>query len=164
MKRFYDIKNGGQPYDAVGRRKGQELFYILGGNKVAPGGASSGPTAMQKAPTKMPAAPKVSTGHVPSSGSAKTSGVGIKAAPAKVIGAKGADQGDASKLQAEIQDLRMNMDTVEKERDFYFGKLRDIELLLQANESKKTSLTDNVLKILYASEEEKVLICENGEL
>ena len=56
------------------------------------------------------------------------------------------------------------MDTVEKERDFYFGKLRDIEMLLQANESKKTPLTDNILKILYASEEEKVLIDETGSL
>jgi hypothetical protein len=58
----------------------------------------------------------------------------------------------------------MNMDTVEKERDFYFGKLRDIEMLLQANESKKTALTDNILKILYASEEEKVIIDEGGNL
>lgn len=58
----------------------------------------------------------------------------------------------------------MNMDTVEKERDFYFGKLRDIEILLQANESNKTPLTENILKILYASEEEKVLIDESGNL
>lgn len=56
------------------------------------------------------------------------------------------------------------MDTVEKERDFYFGKLRDIELLLQANESKKTPLSESVLKILYASEEEKVVIDESGNL
>jgi RP/EB family microtubule-associated protein len=49
-------------------------------------------------------------------------------------GGKPGDSSDVAKLQAEIQDIRMNMDTVEKERDFYFGKLRDIELLLQANE------------------------------
>ena len=60
--------------------------------------------------------------------------------------------------------MRMNMDTVEKERDFYFAKLRDIELLLQANETKKTPLTESVLKILYASEEERVIIDENGNL
>ena len=33
----------------------------------------------------------------------------------------------------ELQEAKMNVDTVEKERDFYFGKLRDIELYLQAN-------------------------------
>jgi hypothetical protein len=30
------LNYNGEPYDAVTRRKGQELFYILGGNKVAP--------------------------------------------------------------------------------------------------------------------------------
>ena len=54
------------------------------------------------------------------------------------------------------------MDTLEKERDFYFGKLRDIELFLQANQSGGNELTEQVLKILYASEEEKVAIDDNG--
>ena len=58
----------------------------------------------------------------------------------------------------------MNMDILMMERDFYFGKLRDVEILLQANEIKRTSLTENVLKILYASEEEKVCIDESGNL
>ena len=35
MKRFFDIKYNGQPYDAAGRRKGQDLFY-LGGTSVPP--------------------------------------------------------------------------------------------------------------------------------
>jgi hypothetical protein len=48
------------------------------------------------------------------------------------------------------------MDTLEKERDFYFGKLRDIELFLQANQKDSNTLTEQVLKILYASEDEKV--------
>jgi RP/EB family microtubule-associated protein len=53
MKRFFDIKYNGQPYDAIGRRKGQDLFYILGGGKVAVGGVSAGPSAGNKAPTKL---------------------------------------------------------------------------------------------------------------
>ena len=56
------------------------------------------------------------------------------------------------------------MDTLEKERDFYFGKLRDIEMLLQANPSQQNTLTEQVLKILYASEEEKVQIDDDGTL
>jgi hypothetical protein len=56
------------------------------------------------------------------------------------------------------------MDTLEKERDFYFGKLRDIEMLMQANPTLQNTLTEQVLKILYASEEEKVQIDDDGNL
>ena len=41
IKRYFDLNYNGEPYDAVSRRKGQELFYILGGNKVAPPQAKS---------------------------------------------------------------------------------------------------------------------------
>ena len=44
MKKFFELKYNGQAYDAVGRRKGQDLYYILGGGKVAVGGASAVPT------------------------------------------------------------------------------------------------------------------------
>jgi RP/EB family microtubule-associated protein len=34
IKKYHDIKNTGEDYDAVGRRNGQQMHYILGGNKV----------------------------------------------------------------------------------------------------------------------------------
>lgn len=58
LKRLFEIKYNGQPYDALGRRKGQDLFYILGGGKVAAGGVSAGPSAANKAPTKIAAGSK----------------------------------------------------------------------------------------------------------
>lgn len=36
MKSYFDKNYNGEPYDAVTRRKNQELVYILGGGKVAP--------------------------------------------------------------------------------------------------------------------------------
>ena len=60
--------------------------------------------------------------------------------------------------------MKLNNSTLEKERDFYFGKLRDIELFLQANSEQSTQITELVLKILYASEEEKVHIDDSGHL
>ncbi len=164
MKRFFDIKYNGAEYDPVNRRKGQDLFYILGGNKVAIGGATAGPNAANKAPTKMAAKPVVTGPPVHSVSSVSkagaTSAATIKPTASKVT----KETGDHQKLQQEIQDLKMNMDTVEQERDLYFAKLRDIELLLQLNEASKTPLTESILKILYASENDKVVIDENGSL
>ena len=34
MKKYFDMNYNGEPYDAVSRRKGQDLFYILGGGRV----------------------------------------------------------------------------------------------------------------------------------
>ncbi len=36
MKRYFDLNYNGEPYDALARRKNQDLFYILGAGKVAP--------------------------------------------------------------------------------------------------------------------------------
>ena len=60
--------------------------------------------------------------------------------------------------------MKMNMDTLEKERDFYFGKLRDIEMLLQAKQEEVGAISETILKILYASEEEKITVGDNGEV
>lgn len=48
--------------------------------------------------------------------------------------------------------MKTNVDGLEKERDFYFGKLRDIEVLCQEEGAAGTPLSDKVLAILYATE------------
>jgi len=63
--------------------------------------------------------------------------------------------------------MKLQNDTLDKERDFYFSKLRDIEMLLQArnlDEGPGKTLGQDVLKILYAAEEEKVDVGQGGEL
>jgi len=60
--------------------------------------------------------------------------------------------------------LKMNNDTLDREREFYFGKLRDIEEMLQKRGLDQDPLGSEVLKILYASEEEIVNVDEKGLL
>lgn len=56
-------------------------------------------------------------------------------------------------LQKENADLKSDIEGLEKERDFYFDKLRDIEVLLQEVEDKGegNAMTAAVFKILYAT-------------
>ena len=37
IKRYFDLNYNGAPYDAVGRRKGAQLYLIGGGNNLGPG-------------------------------------------------------------------------------------------------------------------------------
>jgi microtubule-associated protein, RP/EB family len=56
-------------------------------------------------------------------------------------------------LSSQLMDMRLNLEGLEKERDFYFSKLRDIEILCQeADESESSAIITKILDILYATE------------
>ncbi len=76
----------------------------------------------------------------------------------------GANGKKVTELQNELAEVKLTADTLEKERDFYFGKLRDIEVLLQNYQDQDIPQVEMVMKILYATEDEKVEIDENGNL
>ena len=52
----------------------------------------------------------------------------------------------------QLSDLRLNIEGLEKERDFYFGKLRDIEILCQEHENDNLTVVKSIMDILYATE------------
>lgn len=52
---------------------------------------------------------------------------------------------------SQVLELRSTLDGLEKERDFYFGKLRDIELICQEHGSDHPVLSQ-IMDILYATE------------
>lgn len=45
----------------------------------------------------------------------------------------------------------LQVEGLEKERDFYFGKLRDIEILLQSYAGPDKDMSDQIFKILYVT-------------
>lgn len=51
-----------------------------------------------------------------------------------------------------LMELKLTVDGLEKERDFYFGKLRDIELICQEPESENHPILSKIMDILYATE------------
>lgn len=131
-KRFWDQYFPGNEYDAVARRKGAGASSI-GSSAAAPGRTSVGASTTRK------------TGATPVSRAAPRAAGGVGASPA---------------LKAENDQLKEAIGGLEKERDFYFSKLRDIELLLQTAieqdpsiEADENGLIKNIQTILYSTEE-----------
>jgi len=137
----------------------------LGGGKV---GAPPQPQP------KGGAAQGSSAGSRQTSGAAASGGVprkpsGISGVPRASGGAAaaGASAAKVLELEATVQEMRLQNDTLDKERDFYFTKLRDIEMLLQGRPMEPgpgNDLSQDILKILYAAEDEKVEVSASGEL
>lgn len=55
-------------------------------------------------------------------------------------------------LQEIIQQHAAQIAGLEKERDFYYQKLRDVEVICQEPECESLSHTQRILEILYATE------------
>lgn len=135
-KRFWDQYYPGGDYDAVGRRKGAPVSGAGGTAAGAPRAAAGSAAARRVG------------GTTPSGGNRL--GVG-----------KAAGGGAASAaLQAENTQLKETVVGLERERDFYFAKLRDIELLVQQAveedpeiEKQEDGLVKQIQLILYSTEE-----------
>lgn len=113
-KRYWDQYYPGGEYDAIGRRKAG------GGGGFSD---SNGPRATAAA------APKVAS---TTTGARRAPAVGRTGGPqAGVGGGIRAHANPSPQLQQENATLKETVQGLEKERDFYFSKLRDIELLLQ---------------------------------
>merc|ERR1719445_1459012 len=75
-------------------------------------------------------------------------------------GSKKGGKGDLSKA---INELSMTVEAVEKERNFYFGKLREIEILCQEVETNEDINTEDqlkkaVLEIMYKTDEDGEMV------
>mmetsp|Transcript_47848 Transcript_47848/g.113927 ORF Transcript_47848/g.113927 Transcript_47848/m.113927 type:complete len:262 (+) Transcript_47848:60-845(+) len=136
IKRYFDLHFGGQEYNAVQRRGGVTamLKENTSGNKPTPSSATT----------------------VVKTGAQRVAGRPVSAAATKRVAE--ADDKVAMALKEELTSLKLTVAELEKERDFYFGKLRDVEITCQTNESTEvTKLVDDIQKILYSTAEDVVL-------
>ncbi|CAI9757530.1 unnamed protein product [Fraxinus pennsylvanica] len=67
-------------------------------------------------------------------------------------------------LKEEMTDLKLSVDLLEKERDFYFAKLRDVEIICQTPELENIPLAVAIKKILYAADEKESVLAEAQEI
>jgi len=140
FKKFFDANYDGQEYDPMAARDGVELGGT-GGSKmrlVTSNGQS-------KMPAKTPVA-KRPTANRMSSGTSRNT---------RPMGGGGAQPvAQIEELNAQILEKNLAIEALEKERNFYFEKLRDIEVLAQEYEVEDVSgISQKVLEVLFATEE-----------
>jgi microtubule-associated protein, RP/EB family len=160
MKGYFDSVTGGQDvaadYDAVGRRSvcktGDWKKFSLGEGAPRPTSSTSNSDAaipaVRRAGSSAPVAPRgASTAkvplRVPTAAAGKTASSVKEAAPVSAeLTAKIAE------LQEQITELKLKTEAAERERDFYFDKLRDIEILCQAPELADVPVCVNSLSLI----------------
>ncbi|XP_012274723.1 microtubule-associated protein RP/EB family member 1 isoform X5 [Orussus abietinus] len=160
FKKFFDANYVlEREYDALAMRGGEPMGS---GGSNAPRGSG---LVKRNAPRELPTArPAARTGEGPPSPvqapSTKSFGKPInKVQPNRAVpkggtvGSRG-DTGKIEELSAQNMELKMTIDGLEKERDFYFGKLRDIEVMCQDCENgDPPPIVQKILEVLYATED-----------
>jgi len=157
FKKFFDANYDGREYNAMEARGG----VTIGAGATGPANTGSGNTLN----SRMPAQRNIMPATRPVGRAAPTTRVApVKAA----IGMRrphnnnshAGDQPDIDlqkfeEMESRMNEMKLTIDSLERERDFYYGKLRDIEVLCQVNDQNedKNLITDKILEILYATEE-----------
>ncbi|VVD04452.1 unnamed protein product [Leptidea sinapis] len=142
FKKFYDANYNGSPYDPVAQREGLPMGH------GSAGAAPRSTATAKKVPSVANTAARPQT-----IGRANT---GVKSPPVNLRlnqNAKG-DSKVIEELNHQLNELKATIDGLEKERDFYFGKLRDIEVICQeVEENPNVPIVPKILDILYATED-----------
>ena len=73
--------------------------------------------------------------------------------PASERGSLERKQRGAQQLALEVTELKLSVENLERERDFYYSKLREVEVLCQANEGNNVPFLQQVLDILYKTDD-----------
>ncbi|XP_013783830.1 microtubule-associated protein RP/EB family member 1-like [Limulus polyphemus] len=135
FKKFFDANYDGREYNAFEARGGVQVCSPKGGKAIGGGGMTK--PVGRAAPTQR-----------------------VKTTPPKpaAVGNRITSSGDTHKVEElsnQVAELKFTVEGLERERDFYYGKLRDIELICQESEQdgEKPLIVEKILEILYATEE-----------
>ncbi|KAK4699427.1 hypothetical protein P7C70_g6834, partial [Phenoliferia sp. Uapishka_3] len=162
LKKYWDLNFPGGEYDPVGRRKG------LGADRYESSRGVTDPTLdpslaapaarAARSPVNAPAAASRTMAAKRAPAAAP-----VRSAGARPISRTASAVPDAAlqALTAQMSEMKVSVEGLEKERDFYFNKLRDIEIIIGARlESEDGTITENekeqllqMQAILYSTED-----------
>ncbi|XP_019182440.1 PREDICTED: microtubule-associated protein RP/EB family member 1C isoform X1 [Ipomoea nil] len=156
MKRYCDSVSGGAThgYNALERREA-----CKGGREANKKSAAPQPSAKTAA---------ASTKHAPHNGrrndvtntSCATNPSGKTSRPSSSGGRPVYSETEKAAHVKQITELKLSIDSLEKERDFYFAKLRDIEIVCQCPEIENLPVVEAIKRILYATDSDESIVVE----
>nr|XP_033789612.1 microtubule-associated protein RP/EB family member 2 isoform X1 [Geotrypetes seraphini] len=147
FKKFFDANYDGKEYDPMEARQGQDA--------IPPPDPGEQIFNLPK---------KSHHANSPTAGAAKSSPISKSGSTSRPSSAKRSTASPAAKsdkdletqvtqLNEQVHSLKLALEGVEKERDFYFGKLREIELLCQEHGQENDNLVQRLMEVLYAAED-----------
>ncbi|XP_055374215.1 microtubule-associated protein RP/EB family member 1 isoform X2 [Condylostylus longicornis] len=161
FKKFFDANYDGREYEPYIARGGIKLGNGPGGGGIHDGHISEKRQIQQ--PNRSATTTRTSNSTItarvpprtqqPPSARGPSTGNSINKSSESGLNNQVSNQ-QIDQLSKQIEDMRLNLEGLEKERDFYFNKLRDIEILCQDTQEKQPNpLTEKILEILYATED-----------
>ncbi|XP_049814877.1 microtubule-associated protein RP/EB family member 1 isoform X1 [Schistocerca nitens] len=154
FKKFFDANYDGREYDALEARGGLPLGSgsRTGSLHQLPVTAVTGTLRqpnpkinMQTRPSPAPPIKQLATRVQPRPAPNRQS--------ASQVPNQKQDNSRIEELSTQLMEMKLTVDGLEKERDFYFGKLREIEVMCQENDNEQNPIIQKILDILYATEE-----------
>ncbi|XP_031495455.1 microtubule-associated protein RP/EB family member 1C [Nymphaea colorata] len=160
MKRYCDSVNGGfvVNYNPLERRDN-----CRGGKEVSKRVSSQSnkqPSGATKSHASVNA--RRNDGHSTNAGvkAGRPGSGGVKDISSHGMPAQSITPAQQQAFDEQITELKLSVDSLEKERDFYFSKLRDIEILCQYPEIEHLPIVAAIQKILYATDDSPSLAAE----
>ncbi|XP_044493439.1 microtubule-associated protein RP/EB family member 1C-like [Mangifera indica] len=146
MKRYCDSINGGlmHSYNPLARREASKGGKEVSKKSAASQSTTKGSTAASKAQSSHSARRNDASFVNPTNQAIKASKPSV-AVPA---------------YDEQITELKLSVDSLEKERDFYFAKLRDVEILCQSAEFERLPIVAAIKRILYATDDDASVMAE----
>ncbi|KAI3386185.1 hypothetical protein SNEBB_002711 [Seison nebaliae] len=172
FKKFYDANDKGYFYDPLEARQYQQLGPSNSHNSSMPDKMNRKPklnTTIRKSVGSniIPTNRSLKSNHSPYAISKESLSSDIQSNAAdnghqmkqRMELLRRKDQMEIEQLSTKLNDLEVEVDGLSKEKEFYFDKLREIELLCQQekseekNDEKVKGFIDRILKIMYAVED-----------
>eukprot|EP00397_Hematodinium_sp_SG-2012_P045509 GEMP01051141.1.p1 GENE.GEMP01051141.1~~GEMP01051141.1.p1 ORF type:complete len:190 (+),score=38.32 GEMP01051141.1:405-974(+) len=133
MKCFFDKTYGGHDYNPIERRP-QDAASLPAWAHASP--HLDGPSSLAVENAPRPRSVDKSGAAAPAPKKATAMRNRQQPPAARGAGAAAANS-NYTKMQDELNDLRITVEGLENERDYYFGKLREIEILTQTLEIQR---------------------------